>query len=90
MSETDYTLSPLGFLHSPLKSREEAPNQGREGAPDAWLEVNEMVDEVPTPEAGRILSAKEPRNASPPMGETVQSQVLDFDGQDATYIISFR
>jgi len=43
MSETDSTLSPLGFLHSPLKSREEAPNQGSEGAPDAWLEVNETV-----------------------------------------------
>jgi tRNA-Thr(GGU) m(6)t(6)A37 methyltransferase TsaA len=45
MSETDYTLSPLGFLHSPLKSREEAPNQGSEGAPDAWFEVNETVAE---------------------------------------------
>jgi tRNA-Thr(GGU) m(6)t(6)A37 methyltransferase TsaA len=45
MSETDYTLSPLGFLHSPLKSREEAPNQGREGAPDAWLEVHATVAE---------------------------------------------
>ena len=45
MSEIDYTLSPLGFLHSPLKSREEAPKQGHEGAPDAWLEVNEMVAE---------------------------------------------
>ena len=45
MSEIDYTLSPLGFLHSPLKSREEAPNQGCEGAPDAWLELNEAVAE---------------------------------------------
>jgi len=45
MSETDYTFSPLGFLHSPLKSREEAPNQGCEGAPDAWLEVNETFAE---------------------------------------------
>lgn len=43
MSEIDYTLFPLGFLQSPLKSREEAPKQGREGAPDAWLEVNETV-----------------------------------------------
>ena len=43
MSEIDYTLSPLGFLQSPLKSRKAAPKQGREGAPDAWLEVNEMV-----------------------------------------------
>ena len=45
MAETDYTLSPIGFLSSPLKSREEAPNQGYEGAPDAWLEVNETVAE---------------------------------------------
>ena len=45
MSETDYSLSPIGFLHSPLKTREEAPNQGCEGAPDAWLEVNEAVAE---------------------------------------------
>jgi tRNA-Thr(GGU) m(6)t(6)A37 methyltransferase TsaA len=43
MSEIDYALFPLGFLQSPLKSREEAPKQGREGAPDAWLEVNETV-----------------------------------------------
>ena len=45
MSEIDYTLAPIGFLHSPLKSREEAPSQGNEGAPDAWLEVNEAVAE---------------------------------------------
>ena len=45
MSEIDYTLSPLGFLRSPLKNREGAPKQGREGAPDAWLEVNETVAE---------------------------------------------
>lgn len=43
MFKTDYTLSPLGFLQSPLKSREGAPKQGHEGAPDAWLEVNETV-----------------------------------------------
>jgi len=33
MSEGDYVLDPIGLLHSPLKQREEAPNQGREGAP---------------------------------------------------------
>jgi tRNA-Thr(GGU) m(6)t(6)A37 methyltransferase TsaA len=43
MLETEYSLSPIGFLHSPLKQRGEAPNQGREGAPDAWLEVNATV-----------------------------------------------
>ena len=43
MREIDYSLSPIGWLHSPLKERGEAPNQGREGAPDAWLEVNASV-----------------------------------------------
>jgi tRNA-Thr(GGU) m(6)t(6)A37 methyltransferase TsaA len=43
MRETDYSLSPIGFLHSPLKERGEAPNQGHGGAPDAWLEVNASV-----------------------------------------------
>jgi tRNA-Thr(GGU) m(6)t(6)A37 methyltransferase TsaA len=45
MLETEYSLSAIGFLHSPLKQRGEAPNQGREGAPDAWLEVHVTVAE---------------------------------------------
>ncbi len=40
MPESDYVLYPIGFLQSPLKELKEAPMQGREGAPDAWLEVN--------------------------------------------------
>jgi tRNA-Thr(GGU) m(6)t(6)A37 methyltransferase TsaA len=40
MPKTEYSLYPVGFIHSPLKHREEAPRQGGEGAPDAWLEVN--------------------------------------------------
>ena len=43
MPGTEYPLYPIGFIHSPLKSRKEAPRQGREGAPDAWLEVNRTV-----------------------------------------------
>jgi tRNA-Thr(GGU) m(6)t(6)A37 methyltransferase TsaA len=43
MQEMHYSLSPLGFLHSPLKEPGEAPRQGDEGAPDAWLEVHESV-----------------------------------------------
>ena len=43
MREIDYSLAPIGFLHSPLKERGDAPKQGREGAPDAWLEVNASV-----------------------------------------------
>jgi tRNA-Thr(GGU) m(6)t(6)A37 methyltransferase TsaA len=40
MPENEYVLYPIGFLQSPLKELKEAPMQGREGAPDAWLEVN--------------------------------------------------
>src|SRR5215469_8375079 len=43
MQETDYCLFPIGLLHSPLKELGEAPRQGHEGAPDAWLEVNASV-----------------------------------------------
>ena len=32
-------LRPIGFIRSLLKTRAEAPKQGREGAPDAWLEM---------------------------------------------------
>jgi len=34
-----YTLRPVGVIKSDLKSRKNAPRQGAEGAPDAWLEV---------------------------------------------------
>jgi tRNA-Thr(GGU) m(6)t(6)A37 methyltransferase TsaA len=33
-------LRPVGVLLSAIKTREEAPKQGEEGAPDAWLEVH--------------------------------------------------
>ncbi len=45
MPESDYVLYPIGFLQSPLKELREAPRQGREGAPDAWLEVHASVAE---------------------------------------------
>jgi tRNA-Thr(GGU) m(6)t(6)A37 methyltransferase TsaA len=32
-------LHPIGIIRSTLKRRAEAPKQGVEGAPDAWLEV---------------------------------------------------
>jgi tRNA-Thr(GGU) m(6)t(6)A37 methyltransferase TsaA len=32
-------LRPVGVLSSTIKTRAEAPKQGDEGAPDAWLEV---------------------------------------------------
>ncbi|HEY2102462.1 MAG TPA: tRNA (N6-threonylcarbamoyladenosine(37)-N6)-methyltransferase TrmO [Chthoniobacterales bacterium] len=34
------SLHPIGFIRSPIKNRDDAPLQGWEGAPDAWLELN--------------------------------------------------
>ncbi len=33
------TLTPVGVVRSTLKSRTNAPKQGSEGAPDAWIEL---------------------------------------------------
>ena len=35
-----YSLHPIGHIRSSLVRRSEAPRQGYEGAPDAWLEVD--------------------------------------------------
>ena len=32
-------LNPIGVIRSTLKTRSQAPMQGSEGAPDAWLDV---------------------------------------------------
>jgi tRNA-Thr(GGU) m(6)t(6)A37 methyltransferase TsaA len=36
-------LRPIGVIRSRIKNRREAPKQGSEGAPDAWLEVRPAV-----------------------------------------------
>ena len=36
----EYTLHPIGHIRSTLRVLAEAPRQGSEGAPDAWLDVN--------------------------------------------------
>jgi tRNA-Thr(GGU) m(6)t(6)A37 methyltransferase TsaA len=38
-------LIPIGHVESSLKLREEAPKQGDEGAPDAWLVFTDAVAE---------------------------------------------
>lgn len=35
-----YALHPIGHIRSTLRAPEDAPRQGSEGAPDAWLEVD--------------------------------------------------
>jgi len=40
VNRTDETLRPIGRISSELKSTADAPMQGSEGAPDAWLDVD--------------------------------------------------
>ena len=37
--KTDYRLKPIGFIHSEIKRREDAPKFYDEGAPEAVLEI---------------------------------------------------
>jgi tRNA-Thr(GGU) m(6)t(6)A37 methyltransferase TsaA len=39
--EPSLALVPIGVVRSPLSERKQAPRQGDEGAPDAWLEVHD-------------------------------------------------
>jgi tRNA-Thr(GGU) m(6)t(6)A37 methyltransferase TsaA len=36
-----YELTSIGTIRSPLRDLDEAPRQGNEGAPDAWLDLDE-------------------------------------------------
>jgi tRNA-Thr(GGU) m(6)t(6)A37 methyltransferase TsaA len=38
-------LRPIGVIRSTLEDRGEAPRQGSEGAPDAWLEIDAWASE---------------------------------------------
>ena len=43
---TTFELHPVGRVRSPIQSREQAPKQGDEGAPEAWLEIDAAVAEA--------------------------------------------
>jgi tRNA-Thr(GGU) m(6)t(6)A37 methyltransferase TsaA len=44
-TESNLVCRPIGVVRSTIKSRAEAPRQGREGAPDAVLEIREEFEE---------------------------------------------
>jgi tRNA-Thr(GGU) m(6)t(6)A37 methyltransferase TsaA len=44
--ETTYSLQPVGVVRSSLRQREQAPRQGCEGAPDAWIDVDPTFAEA--------------------------------------------
>lgn len=39
----DLIIRPIGTVRSPLRSPGEAPRQGDEGGPDAWLELGDQL-----------------------------------------------
>lgn len=43
---SSYILEPVGFIRSTVKGRADAPRQGSEGAPDAWLEIEPRFAEA--------------------------------------------
>ncbi len=43
---SSYTLEPVGFIRSTVMGRQDAPRQGPEGAPDAWLEIEPQFAEA--------------------------------------------
>jgi tRNA-Thr(GGU) m(6)t(6)A37 methyltransferase TsaA len=45
-AEGAYALEPVGVVESPLVDADEAPLQGDEGAPEAWLVFDERVAEA--------------------------------------------
>ncbi len=57
MAEDDpYTMQPVGFVRSELVERTEAPMQGAEGAPDAWIDIEpQLADGLRGIEAGQEL-----------------------------------
>ena len=45
MTQSPLVLQPIGWVESPLSDPGDAPLQGDEGAPDAWLVLNQAVKE---------------------------------------------
>ena len=68
MPERECVLPPLGFLQSPLTGPGEAPRQGPEGVPDAWLDVWSRLN----------VATKQGAGQGPPEGGV--ARVLSEDG----------
>jgi len=45
ITDPQFSIQPIGIVHSPLKTLEDCPKQGREGAPDAWIEIYDSFTE---------------------------------------------
>ena len=51
-----YEVRPVGWVESPLKHRAQAPRQGSEGAPPAWLAVEpDLAEAISDLQAGQQI-----------------------------------
>jgi tRNA-Thr(GGU) m(6)t(6)A37 methyltransferase TsaA len=56
VADDAYVLKPIGVVRSPLVRREDAPRQGSEGAPDAWILLEpSYADALPGVQVGDRL-----------------------------------
>ncbi|MFO7448421.1 MAG: tRNA (N6-threonylcarbamoyladenosine(37)-N6)-methyltransferase TrmO [Ignavibacteriaceae bacterium] len=39
MEKKSFSINSIGYIHSPVKKREDAVKQADEGAPEAWIEL---------------------------------------------------
>jgi tRNA-Thr(GGU) m(6)t(6)A37 methyltransferase TsaA len=46
VTRADFSVTPIGWVESPLTDPAEAPKQGHEGGPDAWLVFEANVVEA--------------------------------------------
>jgi len=45
VARRDYQVRPIGWVESPLTDTTQAPNQGDQGAPSAWLNIEPQLAE---------------------------------------------
>lgn len=43
MADNEFTLRPIGLVRSELRDRHDAPRQGSDSAPYAWIEIDQQL-----------------------------------------------
>ena len=84
MNELDiFEIRAIGWIESPLRHRRDAPRQGSEGAPDAWVVVTQAADAWPDPfrSASTIVRA-EPGEFATSLATTFAGSATDGDTPD--------
>lgn len=68
MSAQQFTVTPIGWVESPLSDPSRAPKQGSEGAPDAWMRLEQRFSE----------GIRDPHHAAITMPDKVTDLLLEL------------